>query len=40
VRVLQGRDLYRVMAGLIRGLANQPRLPDVDGSMVCTAEAM
>jgi predicted transcriptional regulator len=28
VRVLQSRDLYRVLAGLIRGLATQPRLPD------------
>jgi len=40
VRVLQSRDLYRVMAGLIRGLASQPRWPDVDGSMEDAAEAM
>jgi hypothetical protein len=40
VRVLQSRDLYRVLAGLIRGLATQPRLPDLDGSMEWSAEAV
>ena len=40
VRVLQSRDLYRAIDGLIRGLATQPRLPDIDGSMECVAPAM
>jgi hypothetical protein len=40
IGVLQSRDLYRAMAGLIRGLATQPRLSDIDGSMEYDAEAM
>jgi transcriptional regulator with XRE-family HTH domain len=32
IGVLQSRDLYRVLDGLVRGLAEQPRLPE-DGTM-------
>jgi hypothetical protein len=33
VRVLQSRDLYRVLDGLVQGLAVQPRAFASDGSM-------
>lgn len=33
ISVLQGKELYRVWDGLVRGLARQPRAESADGSM-------
>jgi predicted transcriptional regulator len=39
ISVLQGKDLYRVLDGLVRGLARQPRSESTDGSMGTAADA-